>query len=155
IFENLDAGIYTIYAKDFEYSDPVCVDTVELEVLYNIPYKSTKVFTAQCGEYWDGSNTKSATRFSKISQEDADTLAMIAAKELAENSLVCTVKENLFEVSTLNTSSFTVSYSFIQRNWCIFHDYIPDFLFASRSGIASFKDNKLYRHNLGEYGKYY
>lgn len=53
------------------------------------------------------------------------------------------------------TNSFTVSYDLSEGEWVSAHDYLPDFIFNTRSNVYSFKANKLYTHNIGDYGNFY
>jgi hypothetical protein len=55
-----------------------------------------------------------------------------------------------------DSSSWTVSYSFDFKCWTSFHDYYPDYIFNTRNKLWSFKNNKLYQHNIkGVKGIYY
>lgn len=51
--------------------------------------------------------------------------------------------------------SYTLSYDLAKQEWAFAHDYIPDYIFNTRTTLYSFKDNKLYTHNIGEYGNFY
>jgi hypothetical protein len=51
--------------------------------------------------------------------------------------------------------SFTLSYDFENKDWVIFHDYIPDMYFMTRNQLFSLKNGKIYIHNKGLPGVYY
>ncbi len=53
--------------------------------------------------------------------------------------------------------SYTLSHTIgeASMNWACFHDYIPDSFFSQRQQLYSIKSGKLFRHNTGQYGKYY
>jgi hypothetical protein len=51
--------------------------------------------------------------------------------------------------------SFTASYSHLVEDWVFFHGYIPDGYIQTRDKLFTLKDNELYQHNSGPYGKFY
>jgi len=52
--------------------------------------------------------------------------------------------------------SWTASYSPTKKCWVSFHDYTPDYMFnLVNNTLYSVRDNKLYRHNTGDYGVFY
>lgn len=50
---------------------------------------------------------------------------------------------------------FTCSYSLLVGDWVFFHGYIPDKYIQTRDQLYSLKDNELYKHNVGPYGRFY
>ncbi len=52
-------------------------------------------------------------------------------------------------------NSFTLSFDFERKEWVFAHDFIPDYMFNTRSRFYSFKTIKLYEHNVGAMGNYY
>lgn len=56
---------------------------------------------------------------------------------------------------SLRDESFTMSYALDGTNWIFFHDYIPDFYFATRERLFSLKSSRIYKHNEGPPGQYY
>lgn len=52
-------------------------------------------------------------------------------------------------------NSYTLSYDLAKQEWAFAHDYIPDYIFNTRSTLYSFKDNKLYTHGVGNRGEFY
>jgi hypothetical protein len=50
---------------------------------------------------------------------------------------------------------FTVSYSAALSDWVFFHTYKPDFYLESRNQLYTIKDNAIYKHNSGPFGKFY
>ena len=67
------------------------------------------------------------------------------------NRLLCT-----FNDST-NNKFVTASYSPGLNAWASYHDYDPSYMFSTRDNnvYSVKKNNKIYKHNVGEYGKYY
>jgi hypothetical protein len=57
----------------------------------------------------------------------------------------------LLTKSASHKGSFTVAYSFANKGWSDFHDYIPDLLFFNKEGLFSVKNRsirkEIYRHN--------
>jgi hypothetical protein len=51
--------------------------------------------------------------------------------------------------------SYTLSFSMRGANWVFFHDYLADMYFSTRNKLFSLKDNKIFEHNAGPFGKYY
>jgi len=51
--------------------------------------------------------------------------------------------------------NFTVSLDLDSKEWVFAHDFIPDYMFNTRSNMYSFKTFKLYEHNSGDMGNYY
>lgn len=51
--------------------------------------------------------------------------------------------------------SFTLSWSTEGDNWVFYHDYIPDFYFATREQLYLLKQNKIYQANVGLPGQYF
>jgi len=52
-------------------------------------------------------------------------------------------------------SEFTVSYDLLKQEWSSAHDFIPEYMFNTRTSMYSIKSNNLYTHNIGERGNYY
>lgn len=156
-FTGLMAGTYTVRVRDSAYAPGECTRTQSVTIGTQVVYQATRNHTVFCGGYYEGSYTASATAYSTISQQDANNKASAEASRIANENLVCTLKENLFRPAKMNNKSFTLSYSFLmpQPNWASFHDFTPDHLFSSRSSMLSFKEGKLYKHNKGAYGEYY
>lgn len=156
-FTGLMPGTYTVRVRDSAYAPGTCTRIQSVTIDTEVVYQATRNHTVYCGGYYEGSYTASATAYSTISQEDANSKASAEAARIANENLVCTLKENLFRPAEMTNKSFTLSYSFLmpQPNWASFHDFTPDHLFSSRSSMLSFKEGKLYKHNKGAYGKYY
>ena len=51
--------------------------------------------------------------------------------------------------------SFTLSFSMDGKDWTFFHDYYPDFYFATRNQLFNLKDKKIYIHHKGAPGVYH
>jgi hypothetical protein len=61
----------------------------------------------------------------------------------------------LFKDPEMEDKSFTLSFSEEAKNWVFFHDFIPDFYLHTRENLYNIKDQDMYVHNEGLYGKYY
>lgn len=59
------------------------------------------------------------------------------------------------EEDEIEDKSFTLSWSLKGDNWVFFHDYIPDYYLQIRDALYSMKDNKIFKHHVGPFGKYY
>lgn len=59
------------------------------------------------------------------------------------------------DVTDVIDQSFTLSFSVEGNNWVFFHDFIPDFYFHTREKIFNVKNQEMFEHNSGDYGKYY
>lgn len=57
-------------------------------------------------------------------------------------------KYNRILFTKKGTTSFTLSYSLDDNGWICFHNYTPDYLFSTGNNIFSFKNNKIYKHNI-------
>jgi len=57
--------------------------------------------------------------------------------------------------SSLRDQSFTLSYSVDGNAWVFYHDYIPDFYFSTRQQLFTLKNNFIWKHNAGPFGKFY
>lgn len=56
----------------------------------------------------------------------------------------------------LQDQSYTLSYTFAEGGgWVFFHDYIPDFYFATKTQLYSLKGKSIYKHNQGPNGVFY
>lgn len=57
--------------------------------------------------------------------------------------------------STVADRSFTLSYALEGENWVFFHDYVPDFYFATREKLHAIQNSAIYTLNDGAGGKYF
>lgn len=53
------------------------------------------------------------------------------------------------------TNSFTLSYDMMKGEWASSHDYVPDFIFNTRTNVYHLKDNQLYTANTGDRGRFF
>lgn len=51
--------------------------------------------------------------------------------------------------------SFTLSYSFITKQWVSFHSYLPYYAFGGHTNFFSSVDSFVYQHNIGDFTTYY
>lgn len=75
------------------------------------------------------------------------------------NRLILTQKENSYPATPeaeaivgaptgiINRHSFTASFDLDRGEWVSAHDYIPDYIFNTRTSLYSFKGNRLLKHN--------
>ncbi len=52
-------------------------------------------------------------------------------------------------------TSFTLSWSLINKAWVYYHGYIPDYYFHTRKNLYSIKNNEIYLHGEGAPGQWY
>jgi hypothetical protein len=52
-------------------------------------------------------------------------------------------------------NSMTVSYSFLHEGWVSFHSYFPEYMFYDSNTFYSLKNTHLWKHNEGDYSKFY
>lgn len=58
------------------------------------------------------------------------------------------------DITYFDNKSFTMSYSFLTNGWVSYHSYLPNYMFNTHENYFSVADLP-YKHNTGNYQKYY
>lgn len=158
-FDDLLNGIYDVEVEAIisDEIDRINNIVANCSIIY---YNIEQSYTATCPTNYIGSNTvviPANTYSSLISVEDANSIALQAAINQANDGLVCTLNLTFEDIDDIYTTSngFTLSYTPELKSFTSFHSYLPHIM-VSKGDRVFIGDNLSFQElNVGEEGSYF